>query len=69
MFGQAEDERRLTTRRFALAVIGDVKAFFARVPVGNRKGMTDAETIALEVGEFRILGADHEGIFGNPDSI
>ncbi|KAL5485275.1 hypothetical protein ACEPAI_7917 [Sanghuangporus weigelae] len=69
VFGQAEDERRLTTRRFALAVIGDVKAFFARVPLGNGKGMTDTETIALEVGEFRILGADHEGIFGNPTSI
>ena len=69
VLGLDEDERRLTTRRFVLVTVSDVKAFFARVPLGNGKGMSDTETIALEVGTFSVLGADHEGIFGDPANI
>ncbi|EJD02905.1 uncharacterized protein FOMMEDRAFT_168019 [Fomitiporia mediterranea MF3/22] len=69
VFGAADDERRLTTQRYAVAVVGDIKAFFARVPIGNGKGMTVDECIAFEIGEVRVLGSGHEGIFGNPANI
>lgn len=69
VFGVSEDEHRLTTRRFAIATIGNFKAFVARVPLGNSKGMSVDERIAFEIGTFDILGAAQENIFGNPTSI
>ena len=31
--------------------------------------MSSDESLAFEVGEVDILGADHEGVFGNPCSV
>lgn len=64
-----DSDKRLTFQRYALAVIKQYKPFFARVPLGNGKGMAPEEHLSLEVDFIETIGLPHDGLFGEPRDI
>lgn len=60
---------RLTACKQALAIIRDYRPLSARVPLGAGRGTETVKRLALEVAYIEVVGAEREGLWGDPKDI